>query len=143
MAANGVNGASCLLYIGDDYATKTALIGQGDATLTHNGDGIEINNKSTGGYREYLDSTDGNNTTTRSVDIALQLTFMADTDQSAEIADVQAKVIKSYIFDFGTYYYVGEFLPKLNTETATKDTAVTLDITYSSSGAYERKVVTP
>ena len=139
--ANGVNGASCLLYIGEDYATKTSLVGQGDATLTHNGDGIEINNKSTGGFREYLDSTDGNNTTTQSLDIALQLTFMADTAQTAEIADVQAKVIKSYIFDFGTYYYVGKFLPKLNTETATKDTAVTLDITYMSSGAYERKDV--
>lgn len=139
--SNGVNGASCLLYIGADYATKTALIGQGDATLTHNGDGIEINNKSTGGYREFLDSTDGNNTTTKSLDIALQLTFMADDAQKAEIADVQAKVIKDYIFDFGTYYYVGKFLPKLNTETATKDTAVTLDITYQSSGAFERKDV--
>ena len=44
--ANGVNGVTCLIYIGADYATKTNLVGQGDATLTHNGDGIEINNKS-------------------------------------------------------------------------------------------------
>jgi len=139
--ANGVNGVTCLIYIGSEYDSKTDLVGQGDATLTHNGDGIEINNKSTGGYREYLNDANGNNSTTKSLDIALQLTFMDDAGQSSEIADIHNKVIKDYIFDFGTYYYTGKFLPKLNTESAVKDQAVTLDVTYYSSGAFTRKVV--
>lgn len=136
--ANGVNGISCLLYIGDNYATKTNLVGQGDATITHNGDGIAISNKSTGGFREYLDSIDGNNSTITSIDIALQLTFTGDIAQKAEIADINSKVQKSYIFDFIDYYYIGTFLPKLNTESAVRDQAVTLDVTYFSSGSFQR-----
>lgn len=141
--SNGVNGVSCLLYVGADYATKTDIVGQGDATVTHNGDGIVISNKSTGGKRVYLDSSDGNNSTEQSIDIALQLTFMNDAAQKAEIDDIFNKVQKSYIFDFIDYYYIGTFLPKLNTETATKDTAVTLDVTYFSSGDFQRVEVTP
>ncbi len=136
--ANGINGVSCLLYAGDNYATKTEIIGQGSGTVTHNGDGIEITNKSTGGFRVYLDSVDGNNSTVKSLDISIQLTPSGDIAQNSEITDIFNKVQKSYIFDFIDYYYIGVFQPKLNSETAERDQAVTLDVTYFSSGSFQR-----
>lgn len=138
---SGLNGIACQLYVGADYTTKKELIGQGDASLTHGGDPIEINNKSSGGWRVFLEDPNGNNFSTRSLDIAVSFTYMNDADQIKEFADAAKGITKSYIFDFGDYHYIGDFVPKISTESAAKNKAVTLEITYSSSGEI-RKVIT-
>ena len=70
MAINGMNGGLCLLKVGDADSGVT-IVGQGDATVTHNGAPIELNNKSSGGWRVNLDGS----LSTKSVDIALNVTF--------------------------------------------------------------------
>ena len=68
--ANGINGGLCMIYSGT-YASKTSIVGQGDATVTHVGAPIELNNKSSGGWRVNLDGS----TSTKSKDIAIDLTI--------------------------------------------------------------------
>jgi len=131
--SNGINGGLCKIYKGA-YASKEEIVGQGDATLTHAGAPIEINNKSTGGWRVNL--TDS--ISTKAVDIAVE--FHASDDQSIEdlVTAANAGTVGTYCFDFIDYYYEGSFTPVINTSTAAKDTAVTLAFTFMSSDEITR-----
>ena len=136
--AGEINGGLCLLKVGD-ASTGTEIIGQGDATITHNGAPIELNNKSTGGWRVNLDGS----LSTKSVDIALNVTFNDDAATEQLIADAFAGVSGVYTFDFVQYNYSGNFNPVINTETASKDVAVEQAFTFMSSGEITRTKVTP
>lgn len=133
--AGELNGGLCLLKVGDQ-ATGTAIIGQGDATLTHNGAPIELNNKSTGGWRVNLDGS----LSTRSVDIALNVTFNDDADLETLLTNAFSGTAGTYTFDFIDYSYSGSFTPVVNTETASKDVAVEIAMTFLSSGVITRTV---
>lgn len=138
--ANGINGGVVLVFKGADYATKTGLIGQGNLTATYQGQPIEINNKSTDEYRQFLD----NATSTKAVDFAVDFTVTPDdADQEQLLSDAFAGTQSDYIFDFGGEYYVaGKFVPSISTETGNKNEAVVASITFLSSGQYNRvKVV--
>lgn len=135
--ANGINGGTVLVYKSDNYATKgDALVGQGNLTATHAGQPIEINNKSSGDFREYLDGA----TSTKALDFAVDFTVTPnDAAQKQLLADAEAGTQASYIFDFnGIYYYIGTFVPALSTETGNKNEAVIASITFLSSGPYNR-----
>ena len=85
MATNGFNGGLCLIYKGL-YAAKTDIVGQGDASITHGGGPIEINNKSSGGWRVNLDGS----TSTRSVDIDIEFTTSDEASLETLVADAFA-----------------------------------------------------
>ena len=130
---NGLNGGLCLLKVGDS-STGVTIVGQGDAQISHNGAPIEINNKATGGWRENLDGS----LSTKSVDIALNVTFTDDATTEQLLADAFAGVAGVYTMDFVEYNYSGTFTPVINSETATKDTAVEMAMTFMSSGEIVR-----
>lgn len=131
--AGEINGGLCLLKVGD-ASTGTTIVGQGDATVTHNGAPIELNNKSTGGWRVNLDGS----LSTKSVDIALNVTFNDDAATEQLIADAFAGTSGTYTFDFVKYNYSGTFNPVINTESANKDVAVEQAFTFMSSGEITR-----
>ena len=118
MAINGMNGGLCLLKVGDADSGVT-IVGQGDSTITHNGAPIELNNKSSGGWRVNLDGS----LSTKSVDIALNVTFTDDAATEQLMADAFAGTAGVYTMDFVEYNYSGTFTPVINSETASKDTA--------------------
>ena len=126
--SNGTNGGLCKIYKGT-FASKTEIVGQGDATITHAGAPIEINNKSTGGWRCNL--TDA--ISTQALDVAIE--FHASDDASIKTLrqEAAAGTQSTYVFDFIDYYYEGTFTPVHNTSTAAKDTAVALAFTFMSS----------
>ena len=129
MAINGMNGGLCLLKVGD-ASTGVTIVGPGDATGTHNGHPIELNHKPSGGWRVNLDGS----LSTKSVDIALNVTFTDDAATEQLMADAFAGVAAVYTMDFVEYNYSGTFTPVINSETATKDTAVEMAMTFMSSG---------
>ena len=126
---NGLNGGLCLLKVGDS-ATGVTIVGQGDSSIAHGGGPIEINNKATGGWRENLDGS----LSTKSVDITLNVTFTDDAATEQLLADAFAGVAGVYTMDFVEYNYSGTFTPVINSETASKDTAVEMAMTFMSSG---------
>jgi predicted secreted protein len=131
--ANGINGGLVLIKKGL-FASTTEIVGQGDATVNHTGAPIEINNKSTGGWRENLDGS----TSTRAMDIDVEVTVSDDASVQALIAAAFAGTAEEYTMDFIDYYYEGTFTPVINTESAGKDSAVTLSMQFQSSGAIVR-----
>ena len=135
--ANGINGGLCKIYTGT-FAAKTDIVGQGDATLTHQGAPIELNNKSTGGWRVNLDDA----ISTKAIDIAVEFTASDDASIETLVAACNAGTVGDYAFDFLNYHYEGSFTPVLNTETAAKDAAVTLAVTFQSSDEVTRTAVT-
>lgn len=132
---NGINGGLAVMKVGDAL-TGTTIVGQGDASLTHGGVPIELNNKSTGGWRENLDGS----ISTKSLDIDIELTVNDDADQLQLIADAFAGTAATYTFDFLEYNYSGTFTPVISSETAAKDTAVTLSMQFMSSGIITRSI---
>ena len=134
--ANGFNGGLCKLYKGS-YSSKVEIVGQGDATLTHGGAPIEINNKSTGGHRVNL----SNSISTKSIDIALDFHFSDDATMAELRAAAAAGTDETYTFDLIDYYIEGAFTPVINTTAAAKDTAVTQSFTFMSNGEWTE--VTP
>ncbi len=134
--ANGYNGGLCKIYTGT-FDSKQDIVGQGDATLTHQGAPIELNNKSTGGWRVNLDDS----ISTKALDIAVEFTASDDDSVEALVLAANSGAVGTYVFDFIGYYYEGSFTPVLNTETAAKDTAVTLAVTFQSSDEITRTVV--
>lgn len=140
--ANGFNGGLCLIYKGL-YAAKTDIIGQGDASLTHNGAPIEISNKSTGLWRENLDGS----ISTKSLDIDIEFTTSDDASFEALIADAFAGTAGEYSFVFtdtlgaSGYYYEGLFTPVLTAEAAAKDTAATSSLQFQSSKEITRTAI--
>ena len=133
---NGINGGLCLLKRGA-YSGADVIFGQGDATVNHGGEPIEINNKSSGGWRENL----VNAISTKSLDIDVEITVSDNTIIQELIADAFAGIAKVYTMDFIDYYYEGVFTPVISSEAASKDAAVTLAVQFKSSGAIERKAV--
>jgi hypothetical protein len=137
--SNGFNGGLCLIYKGL-FIAKTDIVGQGDASLAHGGAPIEINNKSSGGWRVNLDGS----TSTRSLDIDVEFTTSDDASIEALIADAFAGTAGEYTMEFvdaaGTagYYYEGLFTPVISAETAAKDAAATLSVQFQSSGKVTR-----
>tara|TARA_R110000868_G_scaffold162439_1_gene393700 strand:- start:37506 stop:37913 length:408 start_codon:yes stop_codon:yes gene_type:complete len=127
--ANGINGGLCMIYSGT-YASKTSIVGQGDATVTHVGAPIELNNKSSGGWRVNLDGS----TSTKSKDIAIDFTVSDDASIQTLITAADNGTVGTYVMDFIDYYYEGSFTPVLSTETAAKDTPVTASFVFQSSG---------
>jgi len=127
--ANGINGGLCTIKKGT-FALPTEITGQGDAVVTHQGAPIELNNKSSGGWRVNLDGS----ISTKAVDIAVQLTVSDDAVVKQLIADAFAGTASAYVMDFVEYYYEGTFTPVIGTENAAKDAAVTIDVTFQSSG---------
>ena len=134
--ANGFNGGLCLVYSGA-YASKADIVGQGDATVNHNGAPIELNNKSTGGWRVNL----GGSISTRSVDIDVEFTASDDASYEALVAAAFAGTAATYTMDFIGYYYEGTFTPVISTESAAKDSAATISVQFQSSGEITRTVV--
>lgn len=138
-----LNGVSCLMYKGEK-ATKALIEGQGDADITFNGDGIEVNNKASGGYRVMMDSSDGNNTSTKSADIAVTFTFDDEAASLQFYKDAHDRVIDDYYFEFGDKMELfGKFQPSLTGKTAAKDNPLTLAVTFRSSGQYTYQEITP
>ncbi len=131
--SNGVNGGLVLVKKGL-FVAATEIVGQGDATVNHGGAPIEINNKSSGGWRVNLDGS----TSTRSMDIDLELTVSDDVSTQALIAAAFAGTAEEYTMDFIDYYYEGVFTPVINSESAAKDSAVTLSMQFQSSGEITR-----
>lgn len=138
--ANGFNGGFCKIYKGT-FALKTDIVGQGDGSLSHQGAPIEINNKSTGGFREDLDGS----ISTRALDIDIEFSTSDDASFEALVADAFSSVSDTYTFVFTNdvastvgYYYEGTFTPVISAESAAKDTAATTSIQFRSSGAYTR-----
>lgn len=144
MASNGFNGGLCLIYKGL-YATKTDIVGQGDASLTHGGSPIEISNKSTGLWRVNLDGS----TSTKSLDIDIEFTTSDDASFETLVTDAFAGTAGEYSFVFtdtsGTsgYYYEGIFTPVISAEAAAKDAAATSTLQFQSSGVITRTKLTP
>ena len=114
-----------VIYTGT-FAAKVDIVGQGDATLTHQGAPIELNNKSTGGWRVNLDDA----ISTKAIDIAVEFTASDDASIETLVAACNAGTVE------------GSFTPVLNTETAAKDSAVTLAVTFQSSDEITRTAVT-
>ena len=136
--ANGINGGLVLIKKGL-YVSTVEIIGQGDATVTHGGAPIPLNNKSTAGWRENLDGS----ISTRSIDVEVELTVSDDVVQQQLIADAFAGIASEYTIDFIDYYYEGVFTPVINSESAAKDNAVTLSMQFQSSGEIVRDVPAP
>ena len=134
--ANGINGGLVLVKLGA-YAAAATIVGQGDATVTHAGAPIEINNKSSGGWRVNLEDS----VSTRAMDIALDITVSDETTVQNLITAAFAGTAATYTMDFIDYYYQGEFTPVINTETAAKDAATTISVTFMSSGAIARTAI--
>ncbi len=134
--ANGINGGLCLIYSGT-FASKVEIVGQGDATATHGGAPIELNNKSSGGWRVNLDGS----ISTRSLDIDVELTASDEATFETLVAAAFAGTAGTYVMDFVEYYYEGTFTPVITTETASKDTAATVAVQFQSSGEITRTVV--
>lgn len=140
--ANGFNGGLCLIYKGL-YAAKTAIVGQGDSSLAHGGAPIEINNKSSGGWRVNLDGS----TSTRSLDIDIEFTTSDEASLETLVADAFAGTAGDYSMVFtdalGTsgYYYEGTFTPVISSETAAKDSAATIAVQFQSSGEITRTAI--
>lgn len=131
--ANGYNGGLCLIYSGD-YATKADIVGQGDATVNHGGAPIELNNKSTGGWRVNLDGS----LSTKSIDIDVEFTASDDASYTALVAAAFSGTAATYTMDFIDYYYEGTFTPVISSESAAKDSAVTVSVQFQSSGEVTR-----
>ena len=142
--ANGFNGGLCLIYKGL-HASKTGIVGQGDASLSHGGAPIEINNKSSGGWRVNLDGS----TSTRSLDIDIEFTTSDEASFEELVSDAFGGIAGDYSFVFtdapGTsgYYYEGKFTPVLSGETAAKDSAATATLQFQSTGEITREKLTP
>lgn len=140
--SNGFNGGLCLIYKGL-YLSKTEIVGQGDASLTHGGAPIEINNKSSGGWRVNLDGS----TSTRSLDIDIEFTTSDEASLESLVADAFAGNAGPYSMVFtdaaGTsgYYYEGTFTPVISAETAAKDSAATISVQFMSSGEITRTAI--
>ncbi len=131
--ANGINGGLCLIYSGT-YASKVDIVGQGDATVNHGGAPIELNNKSSGGWRVNLDGS----ISTKSVDIDVEFTASDETSFETLVAAAFAGTAGPYVMDFIEYYYEGTFTPVISTETAAKDAATVVSIQFQSSGEITR-----
>ncbi len=140
--ANGFNGGLCLIYKGL-YASKTEIIGQGDSSLTHGGSPIEINNKSSGGWRVNLDGS----TSTRSLDIDIEFTTSDETSFETLVADAFAGTVGEYCMVFtdtagmSGYYYEGSFTPVISSESAAKDSAATISVQFMSSDEITRTAI--
>lgn len=134
--ANGINGGLCMIYKGT-FALKTDIVGQGDATITHGGAPIELNNKSSGGWRVNLDGS----VSTRSTDIAIEFTVSDDASVQTLITAAFAGTAEIYTMDFIDYHYEGTFTPVISTETAAKDTATTIAVNFMSSGEIVRTAI--
>ena len=134
--ANGINGGLCMIYKGT-FAAKTDIVGQGDATITHGGAPIELNNKSSGGWRVNLDGS----VSTRSTDIAIEFTVSDDASVQTLITAAFAGTAETYTMDFIDYHYEGTFTPVISTETAAKDTATTIAVNFMSSGEIVRTAI--
>jgi hypothetical protein len=134
--ANGINGGLCMIYTGT-FAAKVDIVGQGDAVVTHGGAPIELNNKSSGGWRVNLDGS----VSTKSVDIAVDFTVSDDASVLALIAAAFAGTASAYTMDFVDYHYEGTFTPVISTETAAKDSGVTISVNFMSSGTITRTAI--
>lgn len=134
--ANGINGGVCMVYKGT-FAAKTDIVGQGDAAITHGGAPIELNNKSSGGWRVNLDGS----VSTKSLDIAVEFTVSDDASVQSLISAAFAGTAEVYTMDFIDYHYEGTFTPVISTETAAKDVAVTVAVNFQSSGEIVRTTV--
>ena len=131
--ANGINGGLCMIYSGT-YAAKTDIVGQGDATVNHQGAPIELSNKSSGNWRVNLDGS----ISTKAVDIDVPVTASDDASYETLVANAFAGTAGPYVFDFIEYYYEGTFTPVLQSESAAKDNAVEATIQFQSSGEVTR-----
>lgn len=136
--ANGINGGLVLIKKGT-YALPETIVGQGDASVAHQGAPIELTNKSTGGWRVNLDGS----ISTKAIDVDVEVTFNDDTVLAQVLDDAFNGVASSYVIDFIDFYYEGQFTPVVNTESAAKDAAVTIAMQFQSSGEITRTVVTP
>lgn len=134
--ANGINGGLCLIYSGT-YAAKVDIVGQGDATVNHGGAPIELNNKSSGGWRVNLDGS----ISTKSVDIDVEFTASDEVSFETLVSAAFAGTSGSYVMDFVEYYYEGTFTPVISTETAAKDAATVVSVQFQSSGEITRTAV--
>ena len=135
--ANGINGGLCLIYSGA-FASKADIIGQGDAAVNHGGAPIELNNKSSGGWRVNLDGS----ISTKSVDIDIEFTASDEVSFETLVAAAFAGTAGVYTMDFVEYYYEGTFTPVISTETAAKDSATVVSVQFQSSGEITRTAVT-
>jgi len=135
--ANGINGGLCMIYSGTN-AAKVDIVGQGDATVNHQGAPIELSNKSSGNWRVNLDGS----ISTKAVDIDVPVTASDDASYETLVANAFAGTAGPYVFDFIEYYYEGTFTPVLQSESAAKDNPVEATIQFQSSGEVTRTAVT-
>lgn len=137
------NGEFCKIYKGT-FAAKTDIVGQGDASTTHNGAPIVISNKSTGGYRKLLTGS----ISEKSMDISVTFSTNDDATYSALVADATNATSSTYCFVFASdaanskgYYYEGQFVPVIQSEAAAKGAAATTTVLFMSHEAYARETI--
>lgn len=122
-----------MIYSGTN-AAKVDIVGQGDATVNHQGAPIELSNKSSGNWRVNLDGS----ISTKAIDIDVPVTASDDASYETLVNAAFTGTAGPYVFDFVEYYYEGTFTPVLQSESAAKDSAVEATIQFQSSGEVTR-----
>lgn len=126
-------GTLCTVKSGT-YLTPVDILGQGTMSIEHVGDTILIDNKSSGEWQQALDGA----STTKAKNITVEFDYNDDTGFQTLIADAEAKTAGSYVVDMVGYYYEGNFIPSITSETANKNELVKMTITFTSNGAITR-----
>ena len=131
--ANEINGVLCLVKAGT-FALPTEILGQGTMSIEHGGDPILIDNKSSGEWQTVLDG----GSTTRSLNPTVEFDHNSDAGYKALLTAARNKTAGDYVFVMGSaadgYYYEGNFVPSIASETANKNEIVKISILFTSNG---------
>lgn len=124
-----------LVKMADDLGEMKCIDGQMEGTLTLGGTPIDITNKCTGGYIEYLpDFLASKQVVFAGSFQMLNAASLTKIKAAAEMGSVLAMEITTGV---GTEKWRGNFLPNGRSDTAALNAMSTMSVTLSSSGAYE------
>lgn len=126
------NGTLVLIKKGTVPAT---IVGQGDFTFTYGGVPIDTTTKDALGWLTSMDGDLGS----KQVVAAGTLTYNDDASYEAVKADAFSGTQDDYEIEFPSgEKLAGKFIPNAMVDNAAQHTAVTTNITFSSSGAVTR-----
>jgi len=128
-----ITGTLCTVKAGT-FASPTAILGQGTMSIEHLGDPILIDNKSSGEWQQALDGA----STTKAKNVTVEFDYNDDPAFKQLIIDAEAKTKGAYVIDMQNYYYEGNFIPSITSETANKNEIVKISITFTSDGVITR-----
>ena len=115
-----------------------AVVGQGAATLTVNGNPIDISNKSNGDYITLLDGE----LASRQLQFSVELVYNNDASYRALRADDIAGTQAQYTIDYPNSgdttdeSFSGTFMPTQMSDNLAQGEAVKTNVTFVSSGAF-------